>query len=359
MPSVLDVFPYPWFTPQAQQLHVRLTQIHPTAQSALMIAQAAGIDIGLINSQQASAFVWKELLDSAATHGLLRALVEQVYNRLGPNSPQRLYLAQLLADKTPPLDAEPRGPYGAPRFLRDDDTVAEPEALLYHDDLTIQIGRLPALIATLQQLVTLAPAVCRLVVDVDGYTVYGTGFRIADDLLLTNWHVLHRRGDDMRATAVTAEFGYEDDGRGGALAPTLIPCNVATIVTSQADDWAVIRASAPLLPEWPAIRLSTAAEPVSGEPAYIVQHPDAQRKRIGFVRNQVAFFDDRVVHYLTDTQVGSSGSPVFDSQSRLIALHHAGGLPQEVLGRAPVKKNEGIRASRVLAGLQAQGIVVP
>ena len=50
----------------------------------------------------------------------------------------------------------------------------------------------------------------------------------------------------MRATAVTAEFGYEDDGSGGALAPITISCDVESIVTSKADDWAVIRAKQPL-----------------------------------------------------------------------------------------------------------------
>jgi hypothetical protein len=98
---------------------------------------------------------------------------------------------------------------------------------------------------------------------------------------------------------------------------------------------------------------------MTGTAAYIIQHPGGDRKRIGFVRNTVTWFDDRVVHYLTDTQEGSSGAPVFDDQARLIALHHAGGRPQEVVGKPPVKKNEGIRFSRILDGLSAQGVNVP
>lgn len=324
----------------------------------MLAAQRTGIDVSVIYVQQAPAFVWKEILDAAANDGLMRNLVQDVRDRLNPSSPLRPFFDDLLAERSPRTEHEPRSEDGAPRFLKNDDEVSEPEALLYYDDLTVQIGRVPRLVQTLQQLIALAPSVCRLVIDVNGNGQYGTGFRIDSDLLLTNWHVLHRISDDMRATAVTAEFGYEDDGSGGALAPITISCDVESIVTSKADDWAVIRAKQPLADTWPIIKLSGAAAPTQTAAAHIIQHPRGERKRVGFVRNQVSFFDTRVVHYLTDTQVGSSGSPVFDAEGSLIALHHAGGRPQEVLGRPPLKKNEGIRISRIIDGLTQRNLIV-
>jgi hypothetical protein len=121
----------------------------------------------------------------------------------------------------------------------------------------------------------------------------------------------------------------------------------------------VIRPKTALEDKWSIIKLSEAVEPKVGGGAFIIQHPEGLRKRIGYVRNQVSAFTDRVVHYLTDTQDGSSGSPVFNDAGQLIALHHAGGIPQDLTGKAPVTKNEGIRIPRIVTGLAAAGITVP
>ena len=47
----------------------------------------------------------------------------------------------------------------------------------------------------------------------------------------------------------------------------------------------------------------------------------------------------------------------FDEQGRLIALHHAGGRPEEVAGTMLVKKNEGIRIGPIVAALKAAGVL--
>ena len=106
----------------------------------------------------------------------------------------------------------------------------------------------------------------------------------------------------------------------------------------------------------PVIDLSTAAVPADGDRAFIVQHPDGQQKRLGFVRNMITAVTGDRVQYLTDTQPGSSGAPVFDEGGRLIALHHRGGTPTQRTGKAPLTKNQGVRISRVVAGLAAQNV---
>ena len=55
----------------------------------------------------------------------------------------------------------------------------------------------------------------------------------------------------------------------------------------------------------------------------IIQHPRGRPKEVALQDNRVVKVDHVVVHYSCDTEPGSSGSPVFDNQWRLVALHHA------------------------------------
>ena len=106
-----------------------------------------------------------------------------VHDGLNDRSPVKPFLADLLADRTTATPGEPRDMDGAPNFVEGDDSVTEPEAMLFRDDLTVPIGRLPALIETLRKLVALAPSVCKLTVDINGTQQFGTAFRIGDRAL--------------------------------------------------------------------------------------------------------------------------------------------------------------------------------
>jgi S1-C subfamily serine protease len=364
MSSILDTFPYPWHEPSAQKLHVALMQLYPSSSGAMFAAQKAGIERAEINFAQSPAMVWKDILDHAAIAMLTRPLVKSVHDANSGNS-WAPFLGALLAQEPAstgaspvPIDAEPRGELGAPHFIAGTDDVTEPEALLFHDDLTIPIGLVPWLVGALRRLYELAPAVCRVRATTPGGVKLGTGFRVGPDLLLTNHHVLHNKMGTS-ATSVSVEFGFEEDANGNGLATKVITCDVSSIAADQADDWAVIRAAEALDAAWPIIPLSQAAQPIVGKPAFVIHHPGGDRKRLSFVRNQITKVSDAVVHYLSDTRTGSSGSPVLDADGRLLALHHAGGRPQEVAGKQPVIKNEGIQIPRILAGLKAKQITIP
>jgi hypothetical protein len=76
----------------------------------------------------------------------------------------------------------------------------------------------------------------------------------------------------------------------------------------------------------------------------IVQHPAGRRKEVVVNGNRIVEVTDVAIHYLADTQGGSSGSPVFNLRWELIALHHAGGA----------QDNVGVRIDRVLKYLSVE-----
>jgi hypothetical protein len=353
--AILTTAPFPFHIALARELHLGLVQLYPSAKAALFVAQKVGADSYMINGDQPPYLVWKDLLELAANSGLTGALVQSAFSDF-PRTPKRPFFDALLKGQQPVIQREPRADDGAPSFRHDDDNVTVPEALLFHDDLSLPTGRIAWMIGALERMASLVPAVCKLEVTCAKGIGSGTGFRIGPDLLLTNWHVLFCEGEEP--AAITATFGYEDDGKGGGVAGTAVPCHVASIESDEEDDWGVVRVAQPLAAAVPTILLPQAAVPVKYGNAFIIQHPNGQRKRVAYTRNRITFVDDRVVQYLTDTDVGSSGSPVFDDKGNLISLHHAGGRPQEVAGQAPLKKNEGIRIERVLKGIRDAGIDV-
>jgi V8-like Glu-specific endopeptidase len=57
----------------------------------------------------------------------------------------------------------------------------------------------------------------------------------------------------------------------------------------------------------------------------IIQHPQGGPKQIALTANQVVNVYEHRLQYTTDTLPGSSGSPVFNDDWQVIAIHHAGG----------------------------------
>jgi endonuclease G len=84
-----------------------------------------------------------------------------------------------------------------------------------------------------------------------------------------------------------------------------------------------------------------------------VQHPEGQKKQVALRDNRIVDVLDNFLHYEADTQPGSSGSPVFNDQWDLVALHHAS-VPAPDHPELGKFVNEGIRVSRLLAFIAAQ-----
>jgi hypothetical protein len=180
-----------------------------------------------------------------------------------------------------------------------------------------------------------------------------TGFLVAPGLLLTNNHVLP---DADLAARAEARFNYQLDDGGQLLPSANYHCRPETFfMTDPTLDYALVAVEGD-----PGLRFGVIAvvpvELAVGAGVNIIQHPGGQPKQIALVDNEVAYCDDDVVQYLTDTLPGSSGAPVFDDQWRLVALHHSGGWIPEPSSQSTHFRNEGISVTALLKAWRAAGI---
>jgi endonuclease G len=81
----------------------------------------------------------------------------------------------------------------------------------------------------------------------------------------------------------------------------------------------------------------------------IVQHPRGRRKEVALQENRISTIFANHMRYTTDTEPGSSGSPVFNNAWDVIALHHAAGKKDRAGNWV---SNQGIRIDKIVADLR-------
>jgi endonuclease G len=181
----------------------------------------------------------------------------------------------------------------------------------------------------------------------------GTGFLIAPDLLLTNAHNVEDK-EFGAARGIIADFDREERVTGTKL---VVKAILPPIARSVSRDWAVLRLERPISHRTP-IALGTPYTVSVDDQIIIVQHPQGGFKRFALDALSLRFLNEDVIQYLADTQKGSSGSPVFNTQLHCVALHHS-----EAEWRVPdgdstktITLNEGIRILRVIEDLRDAGV---
>jgi endonuclease G len=214
-----------------------------------------------------------------------------------------------------------------------------------------------------------ANSVCRIVIQSDEGEAYGTGFLVGPRLLLTNNHVIQSID---QAGECRAQFGYEVDAEGVPSEPVSFSLKPdEAFYTSTELDFtlvAVARRSDGGVPlerfGWLTL-LPISGKVVDGEAVSIIQHPGGQRKQIAIHSSEVIVLPSaqagnqagQMIHYSTDTEPGSSGSPVFNDQWQVFALHHKA-VPHPDDLDAPAGQeirwlaNEGVRVSAIFDHLE-------
>ncbi len=216
-----------------------------------------------------------------------------------------------------------------------------------------------------------AAAVCRIrIPQQGGGEAYGTGFLVGARLLLTNNHVI---GDTDEADRATAQFGYEHDVDGVLRTPVEYDLEPNRIFfTSTELDMTFVGVAEASSNNTPLDRygrlplLPMSGKVVNGEWVSIIQHPRGEPKQIAIRASQMLRLKQsdvpdinlaNFIHYTTDTEPGSSGSPVVNDQWQVIALHHKA-VPAKRRKNAPPDEpvqwiaNEGIRISAIFNHLE-------
>ena len=155
--------------------------------------------------------------------------------------------------------------------------------------------------------------------------------------------------------AVSVEFHFEQDAVGQRLVSKVVGGDLTGVASDAGDDWATFALAAAPPADVRALDLRSDHDAAKlSERAFILQHPNGLAKRLAFVRNRITNIEARTLLYVTDTQGGSSGSPVFNAQGKMIAMHCAGGVPQKFAGVPPVKNNQGARIDVIAPAILAR-----
>jgi len=213
----------------------------------------------------------------------------------------------------------------------------------YYEKIHKEDNFLPS--SFLEKGVQRAQSVCRIVTD----TSYGSGFLIASrNFIMTNNHVLP---DADTAASSSAQFDYDEDD----ILYTVELDPDTFFITDKKLDFTIVACNPDPLPdEVTAIPLLRDVDTITrGERVNIVQHPAGRKKEISLHDNKVNYVYDVAIRYTADTEGGSSGSPVFNNQWNLVALHHAGWSDAE--GAA---SNEGIRLAAIVEHLVTQNVAL-
>jgi hypothetical protein len=217
--------------------------------------------------------------------------------------------------------------------------------------------------------------VCRVEVGPPAACTFGTGFLVGPDLLITNHHVLALVIEGkIDPSDVILRFDYKRLAAGNVVSPGLEHRLAKDWLVDQSPpselDYALVRVEGapgdrPLghgaEPGAPARRWIVPAPKhafAPGTPLFIVQHPRANPIQLALDTEAVLGLNGNGtrVRYRTNTERGSSGSPCFDQDWNLVALHHAGD-PDHSFGHA-TGCNEGIPFAKIVAHLGRPGVGV-
>jgi hypothetical protein len=172
-------------------------------------------------------------------------------------------------------------------------------------------------------------------------------------VLVTNAHVISDRPEDLAAGAVHPAEAVVTFAALDASGPTSEMAIAQVVFISPPDqlDVVVARLSTLVAPPQP-IPIAKVIPPAgTGTQVRVVGHPSG--RGLSFSSGEFLGHADPKLHYRAATEGGSSGSPVFNADWKLVGLHHSGGEAVPKLSGEPgtYEANEGISFSAIAAAI--------
>jgi endonuclease G len=188
---------------------------------------------------------------------------------------------------------------------------------------------------------------------------FGTGFLVAPRLMITNNHVL---GSEADAEKSLFEARYELGNEGRPLESVKFELRPEEcFVTDKELDFTLVAIAeesrdGDKLSSYGWLQLvPTPGKAAEGESLSVIQHPSGDYKQVAIRENLLLKALDRFLWYQSDTAPGSSGSPVFNDQWEIVALHHAG-VPAPDHPETGGYINEGILVRRIMEFVREQSL---
>lgn len=339
---MLTQYPVQWRHPATVELLTILQGIY-RHQEIERIAEDAGLPLHEISWENSPALVWRSILNAAAA----ALKVPDLIDAIGQQKPALGYrlseLQQGHLTRDLSLSDTHSIAFDSPKWKNfstngDDEAIIVEGRPTFVDALFLQVGS------------DRARSVCRVMTQ-HRHQSSGSGFKISEDTILTNYHVLFdRRNDDRRANSVEAWFNYETNQDGGLKRIQTIECDPNTIIGESDLDWAIVRTTSLIPDEFPSLNINETVTIDVNDQVYIIQHPYGQPKKISLGHNLVRHITKDIIQYWTDTDEGSSGAPVFDQHWKLVAVHHQS-VPAPRDDRINIR-NQGIRINSIAKRLK-------
>lgn len=332
------------WTKKLTQLNDVLSDLVPNKDGITKYVKASGLKPQFIDTSGNAMDVWGNVLSEADKNSKVDELVKSVLNTY-PDNP---FLKSALATKEIDYSLSP-----------DIDKISKWQDVSDETLEVLTMGRSTLLpVNFLAKGVQKSKAVGKVEIKIGSNRVnVGTGFLfkikgINDLFFITNYHVINDRKDIDKTKVI---FDYELDIYGNSIASKSFridenrawycsPVNeYDTTIFNLIDDHNELES-------YGYIELKE-IEIAQNDFVNIIQHPGGEMKQISLYHNIVTNINEKVIQYLTDTLKGSSGSPVFNSDWEVVALHHSGGgsKPGEPELPAGIKsRNEGIFINKII-----------